>query len=87
MLIVADKHIPYLLPRLRCFGEVQLLEPEQITRQAVEKADALIVRTKKYVALIRRFRGTKSGPWRGTTRQSFLQRCSRKKGMGRKDKR
>lgn len=46
MLIVADKHIPYLLPRLQCFGEVQLLEPEQITRQTVEKADALIVRTR-----------------------------------------
>ena len=46
MLIVADKHIPYLLPRLLQYGEVRMLEPEAITSATVKDADALIVRTR-----------------------------------------
>ncbi len=46
MIIVADRHIPFLLPRLQDFGEVRLLEPEEITPTAVKDADALIIRTR-----------------------------------------
>ena len=44
--IVADSKIPYLKGVLEPFAEVVYLSPEQIDREAVKEADALIIRTR-----------------------------------------
>ncbi|MGM9859801.1 MAG: erythronate-4-phosphate dehydrogenase, partial [Muribaculaceae bacterium] len=43
--IVADAYIPYLEP-LAQIADVKILAPEDITREAVADADALLVRTR-----------------------------------------
>lgn len=44
--IVADRHIPYLRGRLEPFADVIYLDQEEMTREAVADADALLVRTR-----------------------------------------
>ncbi|MGM9830984.1 MAG: 4-phosphoerythronate dehydrogenase [Paludibacteraceae bacterium] len=45
MRVVIDSHIPYIQGLLDPYAEVQYLEPQAITAEAVRDADALIVRT------------------------------------------
>ena len=46
MKIIVDSHIPHIQGLIEPRAEVQYLEPNDITREAVKDADALIVRTR-----------------------------------------
>lgn len=49
MLILVDKHVPYLRGVLEPYAEVRYLEPEEFSPAVVREADALIVRTRTKV--------------------------------------
>ena len=46
MRVVVDKYIPFVAEVLAPFAEVLAIEPEEMTAQAVQHADALIIRTR-----------------------------------------
>lgn len=46
MRVVVDSHIPHIQGLIEPFARVEYLEPQEITRDAVRDADALIVRTR-----------------------------------------
>lgn len=46
MNVIVESHIPYIKGRLEPFAHVEYLPAELITRQAVDEADALVVRTR-----------------------------------------
>ena len=46
MLIIADKYIPFLNGVLESVGQIEYLEPDEITNSRIKSADALFVRTR-----------------------------------------
>ena len=46
MRVVIDKYIPFVAELLVPFADVLPMEPEEMTAQAIQNADALIIRTR-----------------------------------------